>query len=95
MQLSSLLKGGLWSTIRAKLGRAGQAALQAVHNLKITDQLQDAAFSAVKAAEAGGGSGSAKFGAAIKILKAKFKDLATGALDTAVQNAWAALMGKS
>ena len=69
------------------------AALESVHNLKITDALQQAAHDAVLAAEKTGGTGTDKFNAAVAAVEAAELNFAKGAIQTSVQNAWGALFG--
>lgn len=89
MQIPSFLEA-LLEKLLAVGNKALHAALQAIHNVNVTDVLQQAAEDAVKAAEANGGSGKDKFEAAVAAVQKDFTTVAIGTIHTAVQNAWAA-----
>jgi hypothetical protein len=69
------------------------AALESVHNLQISDALQQLAHDAVIAAEQAGGTGADKFNAAVAAVEKAGLSFAKGAIQTAVQNAWGSLFG--
>lgn len=78
-----------------RFSAAAHAALEAVSKVQISDALQQAAHDAVVAAETSSGNGRDKFNAATSAVLADFTGVAIGAVHVAVQNAWAALYGKS
>lgn len=93
MQIPSFLQSLLTKLI-GSFSAAVHAALESVHNLKISDALQQAAHDAVRAVESSGGTGSDKFNSAVAVVQAQFVEFAKGAIQTAVQNAWGSLFGK-
>ena len=93
MKMPSFIQS-LLVRLAGKFNAAVHAALEAVRNLTISDAVQEAAHDAVLAAEQNGGTGAEKFNAAVALVRARFTELASGAIQTAVQNAWGAMLGK-
>lgn len=94
MKVPSFIQSLLLKLVGA-FNLALHAALDAVHNLKISDALQQAAHDAVLAAEQTGGDGSAKFITAVAAVQKDFTGIAIGIIHTAVQNAWGSLYGST
>jgi len=94
MKIPSFIQSLLIHLIGA-FNAALHAALESVHNLKISDELQQLAHDAVIAAENAGGTGTDKFNAALHAVESAGLAFARGAVTTAIQNAWGALYGSS
>lgn len=101
MKIIDTLRAGLKTLEQDLLGSIGPAetaALNAVKNLNISDALFTAASNAVKDVESaitGPGTSSTKFTTAVEAVGKDFGSVATSAIETAVQIAWAALFGAS